>query len=324
MEQSLSLSHFIRRSRAVKIMSSGNNTAPCPTQDNDRAVTDRFFPSMVQQDRELDPIERRQILVEWNATEVKYPKEQCIHDWCEAHAEKAPDSIALIQEDQNLTYGELNASANRLAAHLRELGVGTEARVEICGERRVALVMAMLATLKAGGAYVPLDPAYPHERLAYMLEDSAPVVLLIHDASRSALTGHSPAIPILNLDRDAPLWAAQSEHNPDRAEIGLDARNLAYIIYTSGSTGLPKGVMVEHRCLVNFICWHLENFQLCPGEHSCCVNGIGFDASACEIWTTLCAGANLLLPSAITARDPELLLAWWQAQPLDVCAVATP
>src|SRR5262249_11687692 len=149
----------------------------------------------------------------------------------------------------------LNTRANRLAHHLRELGVGTDARVAICVERGVEMVVALLATLKAGGAYVPLDPAYPPERLSYMLEDSAPAVLITNGEASRVLTGQSLEVQVLNLDRDVARWAGQSESNLDREVIGLNELNLAYIIYTSGSTGAPKGVAIEHGSAVNFISW---------------------------------------------------------------------
>ena len=268
--------------------------------------------------------ERRLLVEEWNATEADYSKEKLIHELFEERVEKSPHAVALVYEGQSLTYGELNVSANRLAWRLRGLGVGAGAQVAICMERSVEMVVALLATLKAGAAYVPLDPAYPPERIVYLLKDSAPVVLLTHDAGMTALAGHSTALPILNLDSDAPQWAAQSEYNPDCGGAGPDSRSLAYIIYTSGSTGLPKGVMVEHRSLVNLIRWHWEAFQLTPGKRSSCVAGVGFDALVWEIWPTLCASATLLLPSAATARDPDRLLAWWEAQLMDVSFLPTP
>jgi non-ribosomal peptide synthetase component F len=214
----------------------------------------------------LPDAERRLALEEWNATEAHYPRETTVQELFEAQVEKGSDAVALEHGELTVSYAELNARANRLARRLRDLGVGPNSLVAICMERGVEMVVALLATLKAGGAYAPLDPAYPPDRLIYMLEDSAPVVLLTHDAAVAALAGYSSAVPILNLDSDAPQWAAQPPYNPDRAGIGLGARSLAYVIYTSGSTGLPKGVMVEHRSLVNLICWHREAFRLGPGK----------------------------------------------------------
>ncbi|MCF1496560.1 AMP-binding protein, partial [Agrobacterium vitis] len=146
----------------------------------------------------------------------------------------------------SLSYGELNARANRLAHHLRGLGVRPDDRVAICVERSLDMVVALLAVLKAGGAYVPLDPDYPAERLAFMLADSAPVAILSHGQSRQALAAAladgnaGSAAPVLDLADDAGLWAGLPATSPDRA--GLTPSSLAYVIYTSGSTGKPKGV----------------------------------------------------------------------------------
>src|SRR5262249_2221139 len=268
--------------------------------------------------------ERKQIVEEWNATEADYPKEDLIHELFEEQAERSPHAVALVYEEQSLTYGALNARANRLAHRLREMGVGPESRVAICLERSPEMVVALLGALKAGGAYVPMDTAYPSERLTYMLDDSKPAVLLTHDVSVAALAGHQTALPILNLDSDEPKWAAQSEYKLNWGGVGPDARSLAYIIYTSGSIGLPKGVMVEHQSLVNLIFWHCEGFKLKPGKRSSCVAGLGFDASTWEIWPPLCVGATLLLASNATARDPERLLAWWKAESMDLSFLPTP
>jgi non-ribosomal peptide synthetase component F len=191
----------------------------------------------------LSAEERKQIIEEWNAAEADYPKEKLIHELFEEQVERSPDAVALVYEEQSLTYGELNAKANRLAHHLHMLGVGPDARVAICLERGIEMVVAMMATLKAGGAYVPLDPDYPSERLAYMLEDSNPAVLLARGAVNSALAARLLTIPRLDLEIDETQWVGQSEQNLGLSATGSDARSLAYIIYTSGSTGLPKGAM---------------------------------------------------------------------------------
>ena len=205
--------------------------------------------------------ERRRVLVEWNATEQDYSKESCVHELIEAQAERNPDAIALIHDDLSLTYGELNTQANRFAHHLREIGVGPDARVAICVERGIEMVVALLATLKAGGAYVPLDPAYPPDRLAYMLEDSAPMRAAHPRCGQSETYPVTHSVPTLNLDGDAAL-VRPMRTNPDHIEIGLDGQRLAYIIYTSGSTGLPKGVMVEHGGLCNLVFSRIRAFDM--------------------------------------------------------------
>jgi amino acid adenylation domain-containing protein len=272
----------------------------------------------------LGEAERRQLLEEWNETEAEYPREKCVHELFEEQVERSPEAVAVVYEDEQVSYAELNARANRLAHHLRGMGVGPDVRVAICLERSVEMVVALLAVLKAGGAYVPLDPAYPAERLNYMLEDSAAAILLTHAAASEVPVAYSPGLLIINLDGDEWQWAGQSERNPERAVTGVGGSSLAYVIYTSGSTGLPKGVMNEHQGLVNLVNWHCNAFQLTPGDRSSCVAGFGFDAAVWEIWPTLCIGANLLLPASTTARDPERLLAWWRVEPLDVSFLPTP
>jgi len=243
----------------------------------------------------LPEAERRQIVEDWNATEADYPKERMIHELFEEQAEKSPHAIALVYQEQSLTYGALNARANRLAHHLRKLGVGPEARVAICLERSLEMVVAMLATLKAGGAYVPLDPAYPSERLAYMLVDSAPLVLLTHGATSAALSAHAPGVCVVDLDTYAKQWDGNSEANPDRAGARLNAQCLAYILYTSGSTGLPKGVTIEHRSVVNFICWAKSAFEADELERTLFSTSINFDLAVYECFVPLTVGATITI-----------------------------
>ncbi len=181
--------------------------------------------------------ERQQLLHDWNDTAAPFPRERCVHELFEQQAREHPDALAVVFEDQQLHYGELNRRANQLARHLRKLGVRPDDRVAICVERSLDMVIGLLAILKAGGAYVPMDPAYPAERLAFMLEDCAPVVLLTQtslvnlvEASRSA------TLPVLLLDgQDAP-WFNQLDTNLDVAQFGLTPEHLAYVMYTSGST----------------------------------------------------------------------------------------
>src|SRR5215471_3355080 len=165
--------------------------------------------------------------------------EKAVHQLFEAQVAETPDAIALIYEEQNLSYRDLNAKANRLAQYLRNRGVAPESRVAVCIERSAEMIVALLATLKAGGAYVPLDPTYPSERLAYMINDTAPVLVLTNNAACSGLQSGSQGVRIVNLDSDAAEWAQFAAADPDHEAIGLHPQNVAYIIYTSGSTGAP-------------------------------------------------------------------------------------
>ncbi|EXU74201.1 non-ribosomal peptide synthetase, partial [Erwinia mallotivora] len=221
---------------------------------------------------------------------------------------------------ETLTYGELNARANRLARHLITLGVCPDTRVAVCMQKGPALITALLAVLKAGGAYVPLDPAYPDERLHFMLDDCGPVVILTagEAARRTATAGDTR---LIRLEDDGE-WAGLDDGNPTPA--GLTPAHLAYVIYTSGSTGQPKGVMVEHRSLANLAEWHRACFGLPAGARTASTAGVAFGAFTWEVWAALCAGALLALPPGRTAADPARLLGWWQEQEADSGFLVTP
>ena len=279
----------------------------------------------------LPETERHKLLVQWNDTKVDGSDRRCVHELFEAQAARDPNAVALRQGDRQLSYGELNAKANQLAHRLRALGVKPDDLVAVLVQRSVEMVIALLATLKAGGAYVPLDPAYPAQRLAYMLEDSAPKVILTQGGvwarvqqRLSAQAEDLSNTPVLDLDSQAPRWAAESTGNPLPCEAGLTPLHLAYVIYTSGSTGRPKGVMVEHRQLANLIDWHRRDFRTNHVTCSSGLAGVAFDAAAWELWSALCAGACLQMPTREESEDPLALLTWWKQQPFDISFLPTP
>jgi arthrofactin-type cyclic lipopeptide synthetase C len=255
----------------------------------------------------LGESERHQLLVEWNAADAVYPRGHRIHELFETRAALHPDSVAVAHEESRLSYGELNSRANRLAHHLRALGVGPDALVALCVERSPEMIVGLLGILKAGGAYVPLDPAYPAERLAYMLEDSAPVAVLTHarirPEIRSALA--ATAAPLIDLEADAEGWAEESDCNPDPAAVGLRPEHLAYVIYTSGSTGRPKGVMVEHANLIRLLSATREWFEFDHTDVWTLFHSLAFDFSVWEIWGALAHGGRLVIVSHLTSRSPE-------------------
>jgi non-ribosomal peptide synthetase component F len=185
--------------------------------------------------------ERRQLLEEWNRTEVEYRRELCVHELFEEQVERTPQSLALVYEDESLTFAELNERANRLAHYLSRQGVKPETLVGLSAERSTELIVGLLAILKAGGAYVPLDPTYPRERLSYMLENAEISVLLTQERLQGVLPEHQANV--IYLDRDREAIACESAEN---LRSGVEAHNLAYVIYTSGSTGRPKGVQIAH------------------------------------------------------------------------------
>ncbi|GAA6615988.1 non-ribosomal peptide synthetase [Scytonema sp. NUACC26] len=235
----------------------------------------------------LTEAERHQLLVEWNNTKVDYPREQCIHHLFEAQVKQTPNTVAVVFEDEQLTYWELNHRAEQLAHHLRSLGVGPEVLVGICVERSIEMVVGLLGILKAGGAYVPLDPAYPKERLAFMLSNSQLSILLTQRQFVKNLPENTAKVVL-----DEP-WDASDEETKDII-TNVTANNLAYVMYTSGSTGKPKAVSVIHRGVVrlvkgaNYVNITKEEvfLQLAP---------ISFDASTFEIWGCLLNGGKLVI-----------------------------
>jgi amino acid adenylation domain-containing protein len=235
----------------------------------------------------LSESERHQFLVEWNQTAVPFPRDRCIDELFEEQAARNPDRIAVVFQNEQLTYRELNERANRLAHRLRALGVGPDTFVGICLERSVETVVALLGTLKAGGAYVPLDPAYPRHRLEYMLADMAAPVLLTQ--KRLLATLPSQATRILCLADETENLAVESSDNPSRVTT---PDNLAYVIYTSGSTGNPKGVCVPHRGVVRLV-RNMDYVDFGPDDTFLHVTSLSFDPSTFEIWMPLVNGARL-------------------------------
>jgi amino acid adenylation domain-containing protein/non-ribosomal peptide synthase protein (TIGR01720 family) len=226
----------------------------------------------------------------------------------EAQVAGTPEAVAVLTAEQQVTYAELNRRANQLAHHLIGLGVGPEQLVAVALERSVELVIAVLATLKAGAAYLPLDPAYPTARLAYLLADAAPVVVL----SSQALRDHLPErAAVLCLDTPATRAALGPApvHNPTAAERTgrLLPRHPAYVIYTSGSTGAPKGVVIEHGALSAFLTAIAAHLAYGPGDRHVAVTTVAFDISLLELFLPLCHGATVLLAPQEEARDPARL-----------------
>jgi aspartate racemase len=234
--------------------------------------------------------ERQQLLVDWNDTYTEYPQDKCIHQLFEEQVERTPDAVAVVFEEEQLTYQELNNRANQLAHYLQQLGVGPEVLVGICLERSLEMMVALLGILKAGGAYVPLDPAYPAERLAYMVADAKISVLVTQNKWTSQLPEHQA--PVICLDSNWDKIALESQENPTQTNTG---ENLAYVIYTSGSTGKPKGVMISHQALSCFTQTAIAEYQLTASDRVLQFASINFDAAVEEIYPCLCTGATLIL-----------------------------
>jgi aspartate racemase len=247
----------------------------------------------------LTETERRQLLVEWNDTKTDYPARKSIQELFEQQVRQTPDAVALIREDGQVTYGELNSRANQLAHYLRKCGVGADTRVGLCLQRSPEMITVLLGILKAGGAYLPLDPDYPQARLAFMVKD-AQVSLLITDGSL-AKNLPSNAAEVLYLEELSAKIAIESTSDP---ELTTTADNLAYVMYTSGSTGQPKGVAVTHRNVVRLV--RDTNYASFAADEVFLQSAtISFDASTFEIWGSLLNGARLALmpPGCASLRD---------------------
>lgn len=249
--------------------------------------------------------------MEWNQTRKEYPDDQCVHQLFEAQVERSPDAVALIFAGEQLTYRQLDARANRVAERLRGLEVRPEVLVGVYMERSVEMVVGLLGIMKAGGAYVPMDPKYPRERVAFMLADAQPQVILTQASLRQELPAHRAAVVLL----DDPSEAAEAvTAEPDLENQRPQPGNLAYVIYTSGSTGKPKGVAIEHRNAVNFIHWGREVFSDAEMAGVLAGTSICFDLSVFELFVTLSRGGKVILAESVlqlpqlAARDQVTLI----------------
>jgi amino acid adenylation domain-containing protein len=253
--------------------------------------------------------EQQQIQL-WNDTAADYPLNACIHHLFESQVEKTPDAIAVVFENQQLTYRELNTRANQLAHHLMDLGVGPEDLVGLCVERSLEMLIGLLGILKVGGAYVPLDPAYPSERLAFMLEDARVPVLLTQSHLAQSLPKHQAGgagiLPI-TVCLDSP-WQTNNLASNENPISGIAANNRAYVIYTSGSTGKPKGVQICHQAVVNFLSSMRETPGLTAEDTLLSVTTLSFDIAALELFLPLSVGARVVLASRQVASDGRQLL----------------
>jgi non-ribosomal peptide synthetase component F len=236
--------------------------------------------------------ERRKVIVDWNRTAAEYPRDRCAHELFERQVDLTPDAVAVVYEEEQLTYDGLNRRSNQLAHHLREKGVGAEMKVGLCVERSVELIVGLLGVMKAGGAYLPLDADYPPERLAYMIEDSGcPVIVTTWRLLEELPVAWAR---IVMIDDDWPAIAGGSSGNPELITL---PENLAYMIYTSGSTGKPKGVGLTHQGLCNLNIAQNRNLQVAAGASVLQFASFSFDAATWEWLMTLICGAKLILIS---------------------------
>jgi amino acid adenylation domain-containing protein len=264
---------------------------------------------------ELDVLsaeERRQLLAEVDETRLTLPAAGGMHRLFEEQAARTPERTALVWEDSTLSYGELNAQANRLAHRLRDLGTGPDDRIALCLERSHEMVVALLAVLKAGGAYLPLDPLLPPQRLQLFLEESGARFLI----SEMRFLDLFPdlAVPALCPDRDREDLALQSAENPSGGAL---SENLAYVLFTSGSTGVPKGVAVEHRQLVNYLVGAADRLGLSAGGSFATVSTFAADLGNTMIFPALCSGGCLHVVASDRVSDPERFAEYAESRGID-------
>ncbi|MFT3815683.1 MAG: non-ribosomal peptide synthase/polyketide synthase [Acidovorax sp.] len=260
-------------------------------------------PQQVAANIDLLNDDERQQLIRWGVNEKRYPHAKPGHELVERQVRERPDAVALVFGDEELSYGELNLRANRLAHRLIGLGVGPGVRVGIAVERSIEMIVGLLGILKAGGAYVPLDPEYPAERLGFMVGDSGIELLLTQSHVRGRVPG-GDTLRVLELNT-ADL-SEEPGHDP---QVPVHGQNLAYVIYTSGSTGRPKGVGVRHSAIFNCLGWMQEAYELEPSETVLHKAPFGFDVSVWEIFWPLSVGARLAVAGPGDHRDLERVMA---------------
>ncbi|MEH2311070.1 MAG: amino acid adenylation domain-containing protein [Nostoc sp.] len=260
----------------------------------------------------LTTTEKQQLLVEWNNTQADYPGDKCIYQLFEEQVERTPDAVAVVFENQQLTYQQLNCRANQLAHYLGSLGVKPDTLIGICVERSLEMVVGILGILKAGGAYVPLDPEYPQERFSFMLQDADVSILLTQQKLLKRLQNHQAESICLDTD-----WQSISRSDQDNLITNLKATNLAYVIYTSGSTGQPKGVALNQLALNNLILWQLKNNPISSGAKTLQFAPISFDVSFQEMFSTWYSGGTLFLITEELRRDPVALLGFLQEKAVE-------
>ncbi|MCG8672139.1 MAG: amino acid adenylation domain-containing protein, partial [Pseudomonadales bacterium] len=248
----------------------------------------------------LTEAEKALVLGEYNSTDRDLPTDSTMHGLFEKQAAATPDAIALVYDNERLTYGELNARANRVARHLQSLGVINETLVGVCQYRTTDLIVSLLAILKAGGAYVPLDPAYPADRVAFMLEDAQAPVLMTQSELLESLPkpGDGHQFDVLAMDQMEGVFA---DYEANDLGVEVDNQQLGYVIYTSGSTGKPKGVMITHANATAMIHWAHTVYSADDLSGVLAATSICFDLSVYEIFVTLAAGGKILLAENVLA-----------------------
>ena len=248
--------------------------------------------------------ERHQVVATWNETRSAYDPDRCIHKLFEAQAARTPNNIAVVDNEQSLTYGELNRRANQLARYLKRIGAGPDQRIGICIERSLNMVVALLGVIKAGAAYVPLDPYYPRKRLSFYLNDSQVSLLLTEEQFAEAIPqGHDVNVICVDTDRDHLTLEGGED-----LETSVTPENLFCVIYTSGTTGQPKGVMLTHRGICNRLLWEQSRNPMTETDAVLQTSSLNFDISIWELLTPLLAGGRVVLARSWGYQDGAYLI----------------
>ncbi|OMF98434.1 non-ribosomal peptide synthetase [Paenibacillus sp. FSL R7-0337] len=252
--------------------------------------------------------EKEWLIHEVNATSAEYPLNCTIHGWFEQQVDKTPEHSAVVCENQTLTYRDLNRRANQIAHILREHGVGSDTVVPVLFNRSMDMIVGLLAVLKAGGAYLPIDPELPYERMSFMVRESGSPIVLSNTATLqscriNSFSGQHEEIPALLVDELQREHSSLNSSNPDSH---TSADGLAYVMYTSGSTGEPKGVMLEHRSVVNVLNWFGKTAKLGEGTRVLLTYEYTSDPSVEDIFATLLFGATLYITDKYSVIDREL------------------
>ncbi|HEX4496054.1 MAG TPA: non-ribosomal peptide synthase/polyketide synthase [Thermoanaerobaculia bacterium] len=266
----------------------------------------------------LSAPERDELLLEWNDSAREIPWTPLVHELAAAAAREHPDALAVAAGDRRLSQRELHARSNRLAHHLRSMGVGPDVVVGICTEVSPERVVGILAVLKAGGAYASFDPAYPPERLALAMADARVPLILTEERFRDRVPA---SVPVLCLDGDPDPWVGDESLPP---AVAVDPENLAYVVFTSGSMGRPKGVAVPHRGLSNLVCWYREVSGITAADRGTQVSSPAFDSSILELWPFLVAGAGSCIPDEETRLSAARMLRWWAEEGITLADLPTP
>jgi amino acid adenylation domain-containing protein len=261
--------------------------------------------------------EQHRILVEWNQTERDYPVDKCAHRLFEEQVERTPEAVAVVFNGDSLNYRELNARANQLAHHLRSLGVGPDLLVGLCVERSLEMVVALLAILKAGGAYVPFDPKWPADRARLVMEDARLIAMVTRRAYADRLP--SVNVPLVFLDDWPEAGAARAADNP---EVAVSPTNLIYVLYTSGTTGLPKGVLIEHRQLLQYVWAVADQLDLSANGSYAMLQPLTVDSCQTMIFPALARGGTLHLIDEERALDAAKLADYFGHHRVDYLKIA--